>query len=279
MEFGNIRTWIYLSQIGVAGSVFVLVFAIGFCYKPVGLVLRTYEEISSSLRKSKNGLLDYGRLKCFLESNGADFHFGSWVNPINYTGIRIVAGAIGMLGGNHYGIPVGILAAVALYQLPDLMLVWLNKKDNEQMIPELKMIYGALVMQIKAGVHILDALSECYTSVTDKRLRRALYVLSGNIVMNADAAEALEELGNRFDNRYIDALCITVLQALESGQSVDVLTDISEQMKDLEAAAMSRKKSSLDRSITFYQLGILAAVLLIVLYASVTHLLSLALNF
>ena len=253
MGLQNIRLGMYIADILATVSAMVLVFAIGFFYRPTRLLLRTYEEISSSLKKSKNSLLDYEKLNGFLKSNGADFHFGRWVNPVNYTGIRLVTGAVGLLAGNYYGIWVGFIVAVAFFKVPDLMLVWLNKKDNEQLIPELKMVYSSLVMQIKSGVHILDALSECYTSIADKRLRRALYMLSGSIVMNGDAEGALDEFGNRFDNRYIDALCITVIQALESGQSVDVLTDIAEQIKDLEAALINRKKSSLDRSITFYQ--------------------------
>ena len=37
-------------------------------------------------------------------------------------------------------------------------------------------------------------------------------------------------------NRYIDALCITILQACESGQAVELLGDIGEQLKDMEEA-------------------------------------------
>ena len=132
---------------------------------------------------------------------------------------------------------------------------------------------------MKAGVYVTDALTECYGIVRNIRLRDALLTLSGEIAAKADVEEALERFQNKFSNRYIDALCMTVLQALESGQAVELLSDISEQIKDMEAALMNRKKSSLDRKTTFYQLGILAAILVIVLYACLTHMLTAAVGF
>ncbi|MBQ8822989.1 MAG: hypothetical protein IJZ82_10125, partial [Lachnospiraceae bacterium] len=80
-----------------------------------------------------------------------------------------------------------------------------------------------------------------------------------------------------FNNRYIDTLCITILQAMESGQAVELLGDISEQIKEMELLLQSRRKEQLDRSVTFYQLGIFALILVLTLYACVTHLLSAAL--
>ena len=97
--------------------------------------------------------------------------------------------------------------------------------------------------------------------------------------MQADVEKALERFQGKFENRYVDALCITVLQALESGQAVELLSDIPEQIKDMEVAIMGRKKSSLDRRITFYQLGILSAILVVVLYACITHMLAAAVSF
>ena len=91
------------------------------------------------------------------------------------------------------------------------------------------------------------------------------------IVIKADIYEALDRFQGKFDNRYIDSLCITMLQALESGQALELLADIGEQIKDMEETVLERKKGRLERSITFYQLGILVVVLGIALYACVTY--------
>ena len=185
----------------------------------------------------------------------------------------------GLLIGSFYEIWLGVILTVLFFVLPDVMVTWMNSRDNDRMLPEMKLIYNAIAMQIKSGVHVTDALAECYGSVQEGRLREALFTLSGDIVMQADVEKALERFQCKFDNRYVDALCITVLQALESGQAVDLLSDIAEQIKDMEVAIMGRKKSSLDRKMTFYQLGILSAILVVVLYACITHMMAAAINF
>ncbi len=157
--------------------------------------------------------------------------------------------------------------------------MYLNGRDNEKLLPELKLVYHALEIQIRAGVYVTDALAECYGSVQQERLRSALLELAGDIVMKADIYEALDRFQGKFDNRYIDSLCITILQALESGQALELLGDIGEQIKDMEETVLERKKAALDRSITFYQLGVLAVVLGIALYACVTYMFGAAAGF
>jgi type II secretory pathway component PulF len=147
------------------------------------------------------------------------------------------------------------------------------------MLPEIKLIYHGLEIQIRAGVYVTDALTECYAGVQEMRLKQALLDLAGAVTMKADVYDALEHFQSRFDNRYIDALCITLLQAMESGQAVELLADIAEQVKDMEVSVMGRRKGALDRSVTFYQLGILAAVLGMVLYACIEQMFTAALGF
>ena len=89
----------------------------------------------------------------------------------------------------------------------------------------------------------------------------------------------LEGFQKKFDNRYVDSLCMIIVQAMESGQSVELLNDLSEQIKDMEASVLSQKKEALDRSVTFYQLGILVAIMGVILYACVTQMFAAALHF
>lgn len=279
MEVLELKWIVHGLCIVTAVSTFVFLLMIALTFHPKQLLLQTYEQIGKGLKKSHNGLLDYGKLQDYLQQNGAEFHFGSWIGPISFVALRLVSGGIGLLLGSRYQLWVGVILAVIGYWIPDMLLNRLNGKDNEKLLPEIKLVYNAIAMQIKAGVYVTDALAECYGSVQGRRLREALMTLSSDIAMNADIEEALYRFQGKFDNRYIDALCITVLQALESGQAVELLNDIAEQIKDMEVSLMSRKKSNLDRSITFYQLGILSAVLVVVLYACVSHMMSAALSF
>lgn len=256
---------------GVTAVVSFIIVARMAAGHPERLVLRQYEELAGFLREKRSNSSWYHKTQQRLLRNGAPFHYGSWVNPSRYLLLKIVLASGGALVlGNAWG-SVGILAAVMLYFLPDWLLVYLNKSDNLRMLPEIKLVYHALEIQIKAGVYVTDALAECYGSVREKRLQQALLDLAGQIVMKSDIYEALDCFQQKFDNRHIDALCITILQACESGQAVELLGDIGEQLKDMESAVMNSRKSSLDRSITFYQLGMLVAILLVVVYACVSY--------
>ena len=101
----------------------------------------------------------------------------------------------------------------------------------------------------------------------------------GDLVMQSDLMTALSAFQGKFDNRQIDALCITLIQAGESGQAVELLGDMGEQLKDMEITVLNHQKNALDRSITFYQLGMLGATLGVILYACVGYMLRAAVKF
>lgn len=248
-------------------------------YHPERLALKAYRELSGLLRERGKRSVWYQRTEKWLRKNGAVFHYGRKIDPARFLAVRIVLALLGLLALSGVSIWAGAGGAVALFFLPALLLDYLNRRDNERMLPELKLVYHALEIQIQAGVYVTDALSECYGSIQEQRLRRALLDLAGDIVMKADIYEALDRFQTRFDNRYIDSLCITILQALESGQALALLGDISEQIKDMEETVLERKKGALDRSITFYQLGVLTVVLGMALYACVTYLFGAAAGF
>lgn len=248
-------------------------------YHPERLILKAYRELSGLLEEKGKRSAWYQRTEKWLRRNGAAFHYGRRIDPARFLAVRIVLALLGLLALSRVSVWAGIGGLVCLFFLPVLLLDYLNRRDNEKLLPELKLVYHALEIQIQAGVYVTDALSECYGSVQEKRLRAALLDLAGDIVMKADIYEALDRFQNRFDNRYIDSLCITILQALESGQALALLGDISEQIKDMEETVLERKKGALDRSITFYQLGVLTIVLGIALYACTTYLFGAAANF
>ncbi len=248
-------------------------------YHPGRLALKAYRELSGLLRERGKRSAWYLRTEKWLRRNGAGYHYGEKIDPAGFLAARIILASLGLLALSRVGAWAGIGAFGGLFFLPVLLLDYLNRRDNEKMLPELKLVYHALEIQIQAGVYVVDALSECHGSVRERRLRKALLDLAGDIVMKADIYKALERFQDRFDNRYIDSLCITVLQALESGQALALLGDIGEQIKDMEETVLERKKGALDRSITFYQLGVLTIVLGIALYACVTYLFGAAANF
>lgn len=247
--------------------------------QPRRRLLQAYEEFRGYLASRSRDSTWYQRTEEWLLKKGAVFHFGRWLQPEIWLTLNLAIALIGFAAGWQFAPGIGIILAAGCYFLPRMLVQYLNYQDNERMMPELKLIYHGLEIQIRAGVYVTDALTECYAGVRDVRLRQALLDLAGAVTMKADVYDALNHFQCCFDNRYIDALCITLLQALESGQAVELLSDIAEQVKDMEVSIMGRRKGALDRSLTFYQLGILAAVLGIVLYACVTQMFSVVLFF
>jgi Flp pilus assembly protein TadB len=268
MRVTLIHTWI-----NVAGWI-AAICAFGLIIAMVGnnrtkWMLRAWEGIREGVQKGR--FWDMSKTSRFLEQMGAKYHLGTKMEPLRYVVLRFALFGAGMLMGSSLGLMYILPAGMLFGIMPRMYLLFANRKDNEKLLPELKLVYHALAMEIRAGVYVTDALTECYGSVREVRLRDALLALSGDLVMKADFGDALERFQRKFNNRYVDSLCITLLQAQESGQAVELLTDIAEQIKDMESSLMARRKSGLDRSVTFYQLGIFAIILGIVLYACVTH--------
>jgi len=278
MVQGQIVFWLKVLPFLIAILIFAMLVCLSYQHPPE-LFLKACEEWRGLLREKNKSSGWYQRTEQWLNQNGASFHYGKWMKPPVYLAVKIVLGFTGALVMGQMGVGYGIILAVLLFLLPGWMLLYLNKKDNQALLPELKLVYHSLEIQIRAGVYVMDAMAECYACVRQPRLRQAFLELAGDIVMKADVYGALERFQGRFDNPYIDSLCITLLQAMESGQAVELLSDISEQIKDMEGVVLERKKNALDRSITFYQLGILAAVMGVVLYTCITHMYSSAIKF
>lgn len=279
MEGQQIQMWLMILPFAAAVLLFLFLMLLQKSYRPERQILRTCEEFVGFLKGKSRESAWYQRTKLWLEKNGAAFHFGTWINPVSYLVMRLLGAMLGTAVLFGFSAGYGILGGALLFFLPGFLLTYLNRKDNEKLLPEVKLVYHALEIQIRAGVYVTDALAECYSSVTERRLRQAFLDLAGDIVMKADIFDALERFQGKFDNRYIDSLCITILQVLESGQAVELLSDIGEQVKDMETAVLERKKNALDRSMTFYQLGVLAAVLGVALYACVTDMFAAAVRF
>ena len=262
-----------------AVSLFGLIRSLGAGGKPGRLVLKTYRELSGFLKQTKRPGGWYDRTQEWLIRHGAPFHYGKGVEPWRYLSLRITLAFVGFFLAGAAGWEKGAAAGALLYYLPRGLLLHLNGKDNEKLLPELKLVYHALEIQIRAGVYMTDALAECYGSVQHPRLREALIALAGDIAVQADIYQALERFQRQFDNQYVDSLCLILMQTLESGQALELLGDIGEQIKDMEETVLERRKNALDRSITFYQLGVLAVVLGIAVYACVTYMFGTAMSF
>lgn len=239
-------------------------------FHPGKVIVRTYERVNHQLKEVRRGIFHYDRTNHFLTTHGAVFHYGSWINPLKYMILRALSGMACFLIGSRVNAFAAIVLMVLGFQLPSILLIRMNQKDNTKMMPQLQSLYNTLQEQMKAGVYVTDALAECYRGIEKGRLRAALEALSGELLLRKSFPEAMAHFNESFNNSTIDALCVILVQAQESGQSVELLGDMAEQLKDMQAAALIKKKEKLNRIETFCIVGILSVVIGIIMYACIT---------
>ncbi len=248
---------------------FMLVFA--GTYHPEKSIARTYEKVNKRLKEKKTGLFDYKKTEAFLLANGAAYSFGKWINPINYMGIRLIVAAMFFYIGMGFHWILSLAGTVLGYFLPKILVLQSNHKDNNRMLMQIKTVYNALSVQTKSGVYITSAMSECYTRLAAGRLRDALEELSVELLVKKSFGEAVSNLNSKFNNEFIDMLCITIQQGKETGKTTDMLSDILEQISDMNAALMQKRKEALDRVATGCIIGILCAGVIFLVYVFVVE--------
>ena len=243
-----------------------------------GFVYKKGAEFAGMIRNGRNAPA-YERMENWLRKNGASYHIGKKIDPGRFTGLCIVLGSAGFLAGMSISVFAGLVLGTALLLFLPLCVPALNRSDSKEMLPDIRLIYHSLGVQIKSGVYVTDALAECSSSVTNVRLKDALSEFYAEVIMKSDIYSSLERFRSSFDDRYIDSLCITVVQALESGQALELLGDIAEQVRDMEEEVFESRKASLDRLLTLCQLLVLGAVLATALYTCVIYMMQRAVGF
>lgn len=254
------------------GKFLVLFFALAVVFSKTNkrkqTIKKVYERVNNQLREKK-GFFDYEKIEKFLLANGAAYHYGTKINPIKLTIYRLILATIGFMFGIQFHTIFAVIMTIFGFQAPVFMLTYLNTKDNQKMLPEIRDVYSTLQVQIRSGIHITNALAECYHSIESRRLRKNLEELTNEIYIKKSVEEAVNHFNQKFNNGLIDTLCNIIMQAQESGQIVELLADIAEQIKDMQSAILLKRKEKLDRQITLYTLVLVAAIIAVILYACV----------
>ena len=242
-------------------------------------VIASGAAFAGMVRKKQKQTAVYIKLDEWLRKNGAGFHLGKRTDPGSFVTICMILGVAGFLAGNRISAGSGIVLGTGLGLLLPPLLPALNRSDNRKMLHDIRLIYHSMGVQIKSGVYVTEALAECSASVENMRRRSALSCFYADVIMKSDIYAALEKFRSSFDDRYIDSLCMTVVQALESGQALDLLKDLAEQASDMENEIFAARKASLDRLLTLSQLMVLGAVLGTALYTCIIYMMSRAVGF
>lgn len=232
------------------------------------------------LKKSSSGYFSYGRIEKYLEKMGVNDMFDNNVSPSTFILVKIFMALILGLVGIKEGIWILTVALGLLgFFLPDIFINISNNEDNDKILVDLKKVYDTLRIQTKAGVFLTSSIAECYLVAENRRLKKALLELNNKIIAKNDIETAIEEFNAKFKNPYIDTFCIVIKQSLESGKTVQILEDLSAQIKDIQQAISIKEAERVKYKLESLQFLIYVGVIAIVVYGIFTELMSSLMNF
>lgn len=272
----QIEIIIKVMQILIPILCFLLILNVALSYHPGKRIVRTFERVNNQLKERKNGFFDYENTERFLRANGAVFHYGKRMDPIRFLILRILLAAFLFVPGMLLHWSIAVTFAFIGFQFPAIWLVRQNKKDNAGMLVEIKNLYMFLVIQIQAGGTVTHVMSGIYRKVPYGRLRTALEEMNSDLFVTKDFSAALEHFNSKFNNSSIDSLCTILNQAQESGKAIDLLTDMSEEIRGMKNLQLKRHRERFNRLTIYGYLGIMVGVLWIMIYGCVSELYSTA---
>ncbi len=181
-----------------------------------------------------------------LSRMGVNYHMGRIITPSEYLLIQLAGAAFFLfIGIFSFGV-LGIVAGILGYFLPQLLFQYLNEKDNEKMLPDIKSIFDTMLVNLEAGVFLTEAVADSYRHVENRRLKKALLELNSELIATNDFEESVSKFELKFSNKYINNLCVILKQSRDSGMSVEMLSDMSSYMTDVSRALNIKKQKKLD---------------------------------
>lgn len=210
--------------------------------------------LAASGKQMKGNKKRYEERKVYLSRIGAGYLVGRTVLPEEYLLIQISSAlAACFLEGVLFG-KVGLLGAVVGFFLPGLFLTIKNSRDNKRILRDVKGIYDTIQIKTQGGMFLTSAITECYKNTRNRRLKKALYEMSGQIIAKNDITETIDTFNMKFKNPYIDNLCIILKQSLDSGKTVEIMESIQDQLTDMQNAVNLQIRNRLNAKVLFVQM-------------------------
>lgn len=202
----------------------------------------------------------------YLNAYGVKFMF-PWIGISHYYIIKSAIGLVAMLCVFRFGLLPAIAACFIGFIIPDILIHLSNSSDNEKMLSDIESMYDIMRIQARAGVFIRDSLMDCYMNTGNPRLKSATLELCNNLGTSRTMDEAIQDFSDKFENRHIDVLCIVLSQAQTSGKTIQILSDMTEQINQLKHQRSKRDEGKLERKIEVLELLIFIGVLAIGIYS------------
>ena len=206
------------------------------------------------------------KMNVYIKKNGVAYMF-PWVNAYILLGLKLVLGLLFLILAVIKMPVLALQSAVIAFFVPDILINISNNADNDSMLTDIESIYDIMRIQARAGVFIQDSLMDCYLSTKNARLKSALLELCNGIGASSTLEEEVELFRQKFNNRHIDVLCIILGQAQTTGKTVQILSDMSEQIRQVRHTVSLKAEGKLERKIEILELLIFIGILAIGVYS------------
>lgn len=237
------------------------------------------DTLDKNYKKNKKGILSYNNISLFLDKTGSK-HLFKAINPTTFMLFKIFFSLIIFtLTYIKLGIIIAIISSIIAFFFPNILLKIGNDSDNADMLPDIKRIFDTLRIQMKSGVYITEALRECYMVVKNERLKKELLELNNYIFLQHNLEKGLDTFKSKFDNPHINNLCILIKQGQETGQLVQLLEDLSTQIKDIDESTKIKLQQRIKNRLMVNQLIIFTLIMGLILYVLLYSLTSSLMNF
>lgn len=224
------------------------------------------KNLTQYMRETKWNSFNYYYLQKLLDSTGASYYSKGAVTPLVFMSYRLFCMIIGFMAGLRFHPLLGIGTALIAFKMPDGHMKDRNRKDNEAMIRDIMNIYDVVMLQTNSGVYIARILIDAYMVVENRRLKSALLELTGRIKETNDIKTSLEVFCGRFTNEHIENLAVAIGQAVETGNSALMLSDIKKHIVSLQKIYNKKEQQRVKRRGNMYKLAIFGAVILVLVY-------------
>lgn len=276
MTIEQIQAIIRVLQILIPIMVFLFILNVALSYQPGKSIVKRYERVNKQLKEIKSSFFDYENTERFLKANGAYYHYGKSINPIRFLILRIILASILFVPSIRLHWLIAVVLALVGFQIPVWWILIKNKKDNDRMLLQIKNLYMSLVIQIQAGGNISHIMSVIYEKMPRGRLRTALEEMKRELFLMKDFDVALDQFNRKFNNTSINSLCTILNQAQESGKAVELLLDMSEEIRGMKALQYKKHRKKFKQYMSFCYIGVMVGTMWVVICAFATELIEMA---
>ena len=209
---------------------------------------RFHDNVEKQLKNPRAGYFNYERMDAFLKKNGAGFLSSYFENPVNFIFIKcaiaLVIGLFCMIlgGGTIECIGLGVVGFFAL----DYIIHSENKSDNKEMLDDIHRATETIRMYGESSGTFYNAIFECYKFTKNKRLKRGLFELYGELQMTHSYELAIEHFLGKFNNPQVTAFGRNVEQIGTTGFNEALISDISRDMLEMQKEINYNYKNHLE---------------------------------